>query len=75
MSASSSAVSGVFSLGFSTMRLLVAMAGATLCATRLSGWLKVRDRRNGAQQRVALACRSGASCRGAISQEKISPSS
>ena len=39
MSASSSAVSGVFSVGFSTMRLLVAIAGATLCATLFSGWL------------------------------------
>ncbi len=39
MSASSSAVSGVFSVGFNTIRLLVAIAGATLCATWLSGWL------------------------------------
>ena len=38
-SASSSAVRGVSSVGFSTMRLLVAMAGAILCATMLSGWL------------------------------------
>jgi hypothetical protein len=33
MSASSSAVSGVFSVGFKTIRLLVAIDGATLCAT------------------------------------------
>ncbi|MNQ87289.1 hypothetical protein D3C85_1025070 [compost metagenome] len=39
MSASRKAVSGVFSLGFSTMRLLVAMAGATLWITWFSGWL------------------------------------
>ena len=34
-----SADSGVFSVGFSTIRLLVAIAGATLCATWFSGWL------------------------------------
>ena len=39
MSASTRAESGVFSVGFSTMRLLVAIAGATLCATWFSGWL------------------------------------
>ena len=39
MSASSSADSGVFSVGFSTIRLLVAIDGATLCATWFSGWL------------------------------------
>ena len=39
MSASMSAASGVFSVGFSTMRLLVAIDGATLCATWFSGWL------------------------------------
>ena len=38
-SARISAASGVFSVGFSTMRLLVATAGATLWATWLSGWL------------------------------------
>ena len=31
--------SGVFSVGLSTMRLLVAIDGATLCATWFSGWL------------------------------------
>jgi hypothetical protein len=31
--------SGVFSLGLSTMRLLVATAGATLWITWFSGWL------------------------------------
>ena len=33
------AASGVFSVGFTTMRLLVATAGATLWITWLSGWL------------------------------------
>ncbi len=37
MSARSKAVSGVSSVGFSTTRLLVAMAGASLCATMFSG--------------------------------------
>ena len=32
-------MSGVSSVGFSTTRLLVAIAGAILCATMLSGWL------------------------------------
>ena len=32
-------MSGVFSVGFSTIRLLVAIDGATLCATWFSGWL------------------------------------
>jgi hypothetical protein len=32
-------VSGVFSLGLSTTRLLVATAGATCAITWLSGWL------------------------------------
>jgi len=40
MSASASAVIGVSSVGFSTTRLLVAIAGAILCAGMLSGWLK-----------------------------------
>ncbi len=39
MSASVKAASGVFSLGLSTMRLLVATLGATLWITWLSGWL------------------------------------
>ena len=38
-SASTYAASGVFSLGFSTTRLLVATAGATLWITWFSGWL------------------------------------
>ena len=38
-SASSSAASGVFSVGLSTMRLLVATDGATLWITWFSGWL------------------------------------
>ena len=33
------AVSGVFSLGLSTIRLLVAIEGATLWITWFSGWL------------------------------------
>ena len=33
-------MSGVSSVGFSTTQLLVAKAGASLCATMLSGWLK-----------------------------------
>jgi len=37
MSASASADSGVFSVGFSTIRLFVAIAGAILCATWFSG--------------------------------------
>ena len=37
MSASASAVSGVSSVGLSTTRLLVAIAGASLCDTMLSG--------------------------------------
>ena len=36
-SASSKAVKGVFSVGLQTMRLLVAMLGAILCATMLRG--------------------------------------
>ncbi len=39
MSARSIAESGVFSVGFSTIRLLVATDGATLCVTWFSGWL------------------------------------
>ena len=39
MSASSSAVSGVSSVGFATTRLLVAIAGAILWLIMLSGWL------------------------------------
>ena len=39
MSARSSAESGVFSVGFSTILLFVAIDGATLCATWFSGWL------------------------------------
>src|SRR5437868_7087192 len=38
-SASANAVSGVSSVGLSTTRLLVAIAGASLCDTMLSGWL------------------------------------
>ena len=39
MSARMKAVSGVFSLGLSTIRLLVAIDGATLWITWFSGWL------------------------------------
>ncbi len=39
MSASAKAASGVFSVGFSTIRLLVATTGATLWITWFSGWL------------------------------------
>ena len=39
-SAKYSADSGTFSDGFSTMRLLVATEGTTLCATWFMGWLK-----------------------------------
>jgi hypothetical protein len=39
MSASAIAVSGVCSVGLTTMQLLVAIAGAILWATMLSGWL------------------------------------
>ncbi|CAI8314261.1 MAG: Uncharacterised protein [Oceanospirillaceae bacterium UBA2001] len=40
ISANSSGVSGVNSVGLQTTQLLVAIAGAILCATILSGWLK-----------------------------------
>jgi hypothetical protein len=40
MSARKKADSGTFSEGLSTMRLLVAMLGTTLCATWFIGWLK-----------------------------------
>ena len=53
MSASSSADSGVFSVGFSTIRLLVAIDGATLCATWFSGWLNGVIARDRAEQRLA----------------------
>ena len=46
-------MSGVFSEGFSTMRLLVAMDGATLWATWFSGWLKGV---------IALIARRGSRC-------------
>ena len=46
-------MSGVFSVGFSTIRLLVAIDGATLCATWFSGWLNGVIARDGAQQRLA----------------------
>ena len=75
MSASSSADSGVFSVGFSTIRLLVAIDGATLCATWFSGWL------NGviAEITPSSGSRSVYTLRflpcGVRSQEKIWPSS
>ena len=53
MSASSSAESGVFSVGFSTIRLLVAIDGATLCATWFSGWLNGVIADDHAEQRLA----------------------
>jgi len=40
MSANRMAEKGTFSEGLSTMRLLVATLGTTLCATWLAGWLK-----------------------------------
>ena len=49
MSASSRAVIGVSSVGLTTMQLLVAMAGATLCDTMLSGWL------NGVMAEIAVS--------------------
>ena len=39
MSAKKIAENGTFSEGLSTMRLLVAMLGTTLCATWFIGWL------------------------------------
>ena len=75
MSARRSAVRGVFSVGFSTIRLLVAIAGATLCATWFSGWL------NGVIAEIAPSkgSRSVYTLRflpcGVRSQEKICPSS
>ena len=76
MSASSSAESGVFSEGFSTIRLLVAIDGATLCATWFSGWLNGVIARDHAQQRLAQRVHACAilPC-GVRSQEKIWPSS
>ncbi|MNL40623.1 hypothetical protein D3C87_1629860 [compost metagenome] len=74
MSAKTSAVIGVSSVGFSTTQLLVAIAGATLCATMLSGWLK------GVIAEIALSgsrivkILRALPC-GVRSQEKISPSS
>ena len=40
MSARTSAVIGVSSVGLTTMQLLVAIEGATLWLTMFSGWLK-----------------------------------
>src|SRR3546814_12807318 len=48
-SARMSAVMGVSSVGFTTMQLLVATEGATLCATILSGWL------NGVMAEIAVS--------------------
>jgi hypothetical protein len=48
------AENGTFSEGLSTIRLLVAMLGTTLCATWFIGWLKGRDGADHAQQRRAL---------------------
>jgi hypothetical protein len=74
MSASSSAVSGVFSDGFSTILLLVAIEGATLCATWFSGWLK------GVIAEIAVSGSRWVKMRrflpcGLMSQEKACPSS
>ena len=76
MSASSSADSGVFSEGFSTIRLLVAIAGATLCATWFSGWLNGVIAQIDAQQRLAQRVDLAAilPC-GVRSQENTWPSS
>ena len=57
--------SGVFSVGFSTMRLLVAIAGATLCATWFSGWLNGVIARDRAEQRLAQRVDACGSCRAA----------
>ena len=68
-------MSGVFSVGFNTIRLLVAIDGATLCATWFSGWL------NGVIAEIAPSSgsRSVYTLRflpcGVRSQEKIWPSS
>ena len=68
------AVSGVSSVGLHTTQLLVAIAGATLCATMLSGWLKgvIAEMTPTGSRLVkilrALPC-------GVRSQEKIWPSS
>ncbi len=75
MSASTRAVSGVFSVGFNTIRLLVAIDGAILCATWFSGWL------NGvmAEMTPCSGSRSVYTLRdlpwGVRSHEKICPSS
>ena len=74
MSARNSAVSGVSSVGFSTTQLLVAKAGASLCATMLSGWLNgvIAEMALSGWRRVKIL--RGLPC-GVRSQEKVSPSS
>ena len=68
------AVSGVSSVGLHTTQLLVAMAGATLCDTMLSGWLKgVIAEMTPTGSRLVKILR-GLPC-GVRSQEKICPSS
>ena len=75
MSANSSADSGTFSEGFSTMRLLVATDGTTLCATWFIGWL------NGVIAVITPSSGSRWVCTrrwrpcGVMSHEKIWPSS
>ena len=67
-------MSGVSSVGLHTTELLVAIAGAILCATVFSGWL------NGVMTEIVF---KGSRCVkiflafpcGVRSQEKISPSS
>ena len=75
MSARTSAVIGVSSVGFTTMQLLVAIAGAILCDTMLSGWLKgvIAEIAPISGSRVVKILRC-LPC-GVRSQEKISPSS
>jgi hypothetical protein len=68
-------VSGVSSVGFSTVRLLVAIAGASLWLTMLSGWLNgvIAEMTPSSGVRVVKILR--ALPLGEMSQEKISPSS
>ena len=49
MSANNKAVSGVCSVGFATMQLLVAIEGAILCEIMFNGWL------NGVMAEIALS--------------------
>ena len=67
-------MSGVSSVGFSTTQLLVAKAGANLCATMFSGWLNgvIAEMAFSGWRRVNIL--RDLPC-GVRSQEKVCPSS